>query len=437
MYSSRTKTAEKQPRRMSMKKVTPVLFAALGGVLFLSISVLALTGAVFTTDYFGTVVNGNIYEAKEGVYLNGGPQPNAPCTSAGLADGVYYFRVTDPSGSALLSEDGVENRQFTVYGGVIVSTSGTHAVGIGNCPGSISIQLMPFEDTPNAGGEYKVTVSTRMDFHPSASKSDNFKIRPSPEHVSIIGKKFYDANVNGVFDAGEVVIAGWKILKVPPTPADETYTSANGQYSFIVEPYSGFYTISEVMPNSLWRSTTQTWGTVAVDSSNVAGPDFGNVCLGAGGGYTIGFWTNKNGQQLIEADDLAKLRSLPLRNIDGSDFDPTSAGQLAAWLKGSSSYNMAYMLSAQLAALSLSVHNGFVSKDAWVYAPRVPGANLFAFITVEGLMSAAITQLEANPITLEGYPWRVLQEQIKNALDEANNNKSFVQSAPCMFTTPY
>src|SRR5512132_4095786 len=68
-----------------------------------------VTGAIFTTIIDGTAVNHNIYDRKEDVYLNGGPQPNAPCTEAGLPDGDYYFQVTDPSGKVLLSkmEDGV------------------------------------------------------------------------------------------------------------------------------------------------------------------------------------------------------------------------------------------------------------------------------------------------------------------------------------------
>ncbi|HYY69850.1 MAG TPA: hypothetical protein VE734_08960, partial [Terriglobales bacterium] len=44
----------------------------------------APSGAIFTTDSTGTLVNGNIYTDKGQVYLNGGPPPQAPCTAAGL-----------------------------------------------------------------------------------------------------------------------------------------------------------------------------------------------------------------------------------------------------------------------------------------------------------------------------------------------------------------
>ncbi len=78
-----------------------------------------LSGAIFTTIHNGTRVNANIYEAKEDVYLNGGPRPGAPLTAAGLPDGDYYFQVTDPSGQTLLSQDHIRCRRFNVTGGVI------------------------------------------------------------------------------------------------------------------------------------------------------------------------------------------------------------------------------------------------------------------------------------------------------------------------------
>jgi hypothetical protein len=78
------------------------------------------TGAIFTTNVNGTMVNGNIYAAKCDVYLDGGPGPNAPQEAAGLPDGDDYFQVTDPSGKVLLSTDPVANRRITVSAGIIV-----------------------------------------------------------------------------------------------------------------------------------------------------------------------------------------------------------------------------------------------------------------------------------------------------------------------------
>jgi len=152
-----------------------------------------LSGAIFTTDMTGTPVNLNIYDAKEDVYLNGGPGINAPVDAAGLPAGVYSFQVTDPSGKTLLSTDPVSCRQFTVdASGVIVSVAPSgacaHATGTSGDDSGISVQLFPFADTPNNGGVYKVWVTptemldcdapgNKNCFVPHHSKTDNFKVR--------------------------------------------------------------------------------------------------------------------------------------------------------------------------------------------------------------------------------------------------------------------
>lgn len=122
-----------------------------------------LSGAIFTTVANGSEVNFNIYGSKTDVYLNGGPGPGAPPTAAGLPDGVYVFMVTDPSGKTLLSEDIAACRRFQVAGGFMVALVTTnpacaspHVTGIdADEPGGITVQLMPYADTPNNGGEYK------------------------------------------------------------------------------------------------------------------------------------------------------------------------------------------------------------------------------------------------------------------------------------------
>src|SRR4030095_6020056 len=80
-------------------------------------SAFALPGAIFTTVSDGSRVNANQFPTKcgaTGVWLDGGPGPNAPQGAAGLPDGDYYFQVTDPSGKTLLSTDPVKNKQFNV-----------------------------------------------------------------------------------------------------------------------------------------------------------------------------------------------------------------------------------------------------------------------------------------------------------------------------------
>jgi hypothetical protein len=156
------------------------------------------------------------------------------------------FQVTDPSGKTLLSTDPASCRQFTVEAGIITSVapSGACAHVIGNDidhPPAITVQLMPYDDTPNNGGVYKVWVTRVEDFllgcqelgqsgttglslvdcgpktggnaHgfiPSHSKTDNFKVRD--ERVREIDTRFFnDQNGNGWRDNDEPWIDGLQI----------------------------------------------------------------------------------------------------------------------------------------------------------------------------------------------------------------------------------
>ena len=180
----------------------------------------APSGAIFTTVANGSEVNYNIYLAKEDVYLDGGPGPGAPQGAAGLDDGVYVFQVTDPSGKVLLSTDAAGCRLFTVVAGIITSLYSDpsyacptpHVTGNDiDHPPAITVQLMPYDDTPNPGGEYKVWVTMLLDyvcagelalvdcgpkkggaahgFIPRHTKTDNFKVRGT---IQEIDTRFFD-----------------------------------------------------------------------------------------------------------------------------------------------------------------------------------------------------------------------------------------------------
>jgi hypothetical protein len=160
-----------------------------------------VTGAIFTTTSDGGFVNANVYDSFMGPYLNGGPRPNAPCTAAGLPDGAYYFQVTDPSGSMLLSTDSVSERRVYVSGGIITTYEGSHMISNGQCR-DITVQLYPYSPTPNPGGEYKVWMtpvsyytagSGSFGFLPKYSKTDNFKVL-----------SFADSDGDGIPDADDM-----------------------------------------------------------------------------------------------------------------------------------------------------------------------------------------------------------------------------------------
>jgi hypothetical protein len=251
--------------------------------------------------------------------------------------------------------------------------------------------------------------------------------------------KFYDLNVNGAKDTGEGPVAGIKFVltgtDVKGTVIEQTgYAGSDGRVAF-PGLLPGLYTLTEVLPSN-WVATT---ATVVKDieipctEPTTKCFDFGNVCLGAGGGKTLGYWSNKNGQNTIATMGL----TLPGGVLENGDpFTPASYSQFRTWILAANATNMAYMLSAQLAAMKLNVAAGFVAGDAFVYAPGVPGANPLGFISINDLMAAATAELAAHPYTPAGSAFRGLQENLKDALDSANNNKNFVCSSPCPVVYP-
>lgn len=213
----------------------------------------APSGALFTTVSDGTEVNANIYASKDLVYLDGGPGPGAPQGAAGLDDDTYVFQVTDPSGKTLLSQDPAKCRQFQVLNGIITS------VGVSPCPhvtgfdvdhGAITVQLMPYADTPNNGGEYKAWVVRLGDFlqgcsalgvangldvvdcgkgngnfHgfvPRHTKTDNYKV--GRVNNLEIDTKFMDTATGNPIDG----------LKITWT---DTLGSGNTKYSYLLSAY--------------------------------------------------------------------------------------------------------------------------------------------------------------------------------------------------------
>jgi hypothetical protein len=186
--------SRRQARRFAWLGVLSLAAAAL--LLPSSTAVAAsFNGAIWTSLSNGATVNANLYDLKTDVYLNGGPQN---CGNGnGLPDGLYYFQVTDPSGATLLSSDAIKFRMVLVDGGVIAGVGGTgnHAEGSAGCNGGTPVQLFPYDDTPNNGGEYSVDLGPQADVEDcagfnanstsfnfldcSSTKNDNFKVAES------------------------------------------------------------------------------------------------------------------------------------------------------------------------------------------------------------------------------------------------------------------
>ena len=391
-----------------------------------------MSGAVFTTDSTCSGVDLNIYAAKEDVYLNGGP--NHP-GSAGLPPGHYYVQVTEPNGTLLGK---------TTAASVVVNAAGEFA----ECYQLSAILVTAsslfteagYDDTSNPGGEYKAWVSQDPGFANNDSKTDNFKVKAGegePETSTLSVIKFYDANANGLNDDGQL-IAGWQIRIHDQGEHVDFDFLRSTPVSMTVDP--GTFDVTEGDPvETNWLHTTANPVTVEIAAGGSASVEFGNVCLGAGGGKTLGFWSNKNGQATMTAggmaSQLAALSALSLRDADGTDFDPAAYASFRTWLLSANATNMAYMLSAQLSATTLNVLNGGVSAGALVHAPGCGNTGVGGdFISIADLTSGANASLAANGLTLDGHPERQTQECLKNALDNSNNNRNFVQSGACAFS---
>jgi hypothetical protein len=147
------------------------------------------------------------------------------------------------------------------------------------------------------------------------------------------GYKWYDRNGDGIWDAGEPVIPGWKIQVYDANNVlvASQFTDQNGYYEFTLNP--GFYTVQEVCPNctdwyQTWPVPTLGCGSgvypVTLTSSQVeTDNNFGNYCLGHANFDTKGYWHNKNG--LTELYNDSTFKTGLLLYINGLDpyNDPT------------------------------------------------------------------------------------------------------------------
>ncbi|MDI6829152.1 MAG: hypothetical protein QME62_11790 [Armatimonadota bacterium] len=434
-----------------------------------SVALAQVPGAIWTTDINCSGVDRNIYYDKADVYLNGGPAGKG---GPGLPDGMYYYQVTDPSGSVLLSTEPIEDRVVEVVGGRITECK----------------QLYPFDDTPNPGGEYKVWATAVSDydpldptsvfgFVPSKSKTDNFRVKCENgggivNFWSLSGYKYYDLDVDGQKDPGEEGIPYWRIALyensiLPENLVGIACTSPGGDgmlpgyYSFVgLAP--GTYVVVELMPLGNWVQTGPKESTSDLDpnplvtltaskyndvcvvynvvieegiSTNgyvVENVNFGNVCLGWGGGKTLGFWTNKNGQAILQ--DPAKwsivansgalscpvLAGLPYTSAMAPYLN--SPSEIKRFLINANAVNMQYMLAAQWLAIGLNVLVGNVNQNAIIYMG-------------DGTFKTIVEILDA--VCAYGASWdRMTQEYFKNALDKANNNMNFVQPTACPVIYP-
>jgi hypothetical protein len=115
------------------------------------------TEAVFVSLWDGSAPEGGTFVNRCDAYLTTAhSEMEHP-----LPDGDYVFQVTDMSGRLVLSTDEVGRRQVRIVGGVLqgVSGEGRHGMGGDSLGGATTVQLYPFDESPDASGMYQLWLT--------------------------------------------------------------------------------------------------------------------------------------------------------------------------------------------------------------------------------------------------------------------------------------
>jgi len=278
----------------------PSLRLLVASILLAAPALAQTPGAAIVLNRVGNHVDGNSFARKDAVYFSGAPA--GACGTAGLADGDYYFQITDPSGALLLSRDPIGERAVRVTGGLLAQYLGTTrpSANVGPC-GALNVRLSPFASTPLPNREYKLWLTRVEDhgpvgtgiggFDPALSKSDNFRIDAAGPQSILRGNKFYDYDQDGAWNPAleplEVPVGGWRIDILRDGVLDgTTFTDQDGRYTFIRDRDAATWEFREVSPNGFindatpgatWLATTPRAGIANAIAEYVAGPQFGNL----------------------------------------------------------------------------------------------------------------------------------------------------------------
>lgn len=254
---------------------------------------------------------------------------------------------------------------------------------------------------------------------------------------------FYDANANGLREPYEnIPMAGVPItLSNSTTLTQNTYSDGRTCFTGLTP---GKYTLTQTVPEGYLP-------TVEAQTYDLAAPvtlNFGLVCLGGTGAREVSFWMNKPGQALFSSLDawtqgniLAGLNGLNLRDVMGNPVTFNDYAALRAWMQRANAKNMAYKLSAQLAALYLNIRTGLVEDSTRIYIGGVlygrgvanalavkPGLNFIPVGVLIGSMSALLGEV---PSSVGGDAIRPIVELFTELLEQVNGDQIFVQKQPC------
>ena len=275
----------------------------------------AVSGSIATSAGGNPSVPQSLFGRREDVFLVGGPL-STPCFfPAYLADGKYYFQVTDSTATKLLSTDVVSERAVTVKGGVISSYDGkTHGTG-GKTPcGSLAVNLMPYADAGSRKAGYVAWLTPAANFDGSTSAVDNvcgagcfhgfhadlslvagFRVEDKEScepTFCFTGTKFNDANGNGARDPGENGLSGVTIRAAGDNGMlFSSLSGTDGSFQICGVPDGANFRVFEVVPfgfretgppdRDISRRVFSRGGSYIIElcEADQSGLDFGNQAI--------------------------------------------------------------------------------------------------------------------------------------------------------------
>ncbi len=240
----------------------PATAAANGQQLSGAIFTSELDASVFGTDYSTypamtapancTAVNANLYEDKRAVYLGGGPGNGQ---NNNLPDGDYFVKVTEPSSGTGETDLGTSVGTPTPQPAVVVGGLFQYCYQVWSLVRQNAAADPGFADTANAGGQYKVYISTESDFPNDESKTDSFKVDtaapPVPQSPLTIAKTV-DPSWTRAFD--------WSLTKTLVGDAVQYPTGSTTALNYAV-----------VATKSAPTDTYEVGGTISVSNPNATG----------------------------------------------------------------------------------------------------------------------------------------------------------------------
>lgn len=364
-----------------------------------------------------------------------------------LPTGTYYVHVTDLNMTEVLSTNDPMDRfvQVTNTNGVITlslpftNNPNPALFGVGLNGVGMSLALSSLRNSAQEPCAFKVWLGDYWDLTngPNDPLLYRWGVNPANNQVSnlsfdririgngngseVSGFAFLDADRNGVRGAGEGPLANWEVRLVTGQTTLVAFTDAQGRYAF-PGVTAASYTVELQLPSGFVATTASSVALEVCGCANVAVADFGAApAIMRCDGHTIGFWRNRHGLGIVQQRNiLATLPGLFLRDLCGRHVAPGNLCEFKFYLACANSINMAYMLSAQLLAMHCNVMAGFVDPNC-----RIRDSHL-GNITIAELMQRSVQSLMAHGRTLPGHPARHQQQLLKNALDNANNNRNWL-----------